>query len=444
VRKKTILTPALALIASATAIVMASTFFIYQSSFARREREWFELKLDAAVRQLEAGLTLAVWNLDRQAAEHLLQSVLEDIDYVSVRLESRDGLFAPLALSKPEAPDPAFVRTGNVAYGGHEIATFALGVDDRRIRERVESLRRMFGAATVVLEAVLAGALWLILWSTVLRPLRKLEEYAASVAEVPGDAPAAAGFDEIGNVEASVRTMVGQLERRYRELEQAQAGLNKSLAEKEVLLRELHHRVKNNLSIIYSLLYFQKERFEDPALTDMFVGLQNRIQAMALLHQRLCRAEDLNAIDLSAYLAEVAQAVSDSYSRPGDDGMIELETRLEPAVLDIEIALPCGLLVNELLSNAYRHAFPAGRPGKIVLHSGGCGDRLEVYVEDDGVGLGSAEEAGLGSAIVESLAAQMHGDLVRSSEEGRGTRVSIRFPGTRRLDGAAADPSGRG
>jgi HAMP domain-containing protein len=72
----------------------------------------------------------------------------------------------------------------------------------------------MFGAATVVLEAVLAGALWLILWSTVLRPLRKLEEYAASVAEVPGDAPAAAGFDEIGNVEASVRTMVGQLERR--------------------------------------------------------------------------------------------------------------------------------------------------------------------------------------------------------------------------------------
>lgn len=444
-RTKSILPIVLTATATITAAVMLLVFLIYQTSFSRREREWFDEKLDAAILQLEAGLMLPVWNLDREAARRILENTLRDPDFVSVRLESNDGLFKPLTLRETDAPEPAFIRSGVVVHGETPLAGFALGVDDSRVRERYRGLRLMFGAATLALEAVLAGALWLLLWQTVLRPLRKLEKYVSSVAvrSASEGEGAQKALNETESVAASVKSMVEQLERRYRDLETAQADLRDSLEEKEVLLRELHHRVKNNLGIIFSLLHFQKERFGDPEVDEMIVGLQNRVQAMAFLHQHLYRSDNLSAVDFSSYLRDLAEGIADSYDRPGG-GRIGLDLNLPPSTLDIEIALPCGLLVNELLANAYRHAFPDGRTGTISLQSGEDGDTFEVVVEDDGIGIQKATGTGLGSAIVESLASQIRGEISRESRDGSGTRVVVRFPRNRRLDGTLAHTHSRG
>ena len=416
-----------------TIAAMALVFVFYQDSFSRREREWFDAKLDAAILQLEAGLMLPVWNLDREAARRILEKALQDPDFISVRLESKDGLFEPLALREPEAPEPAFIRSGVVVRGDTPLASLVLGVDDSRVRERNRGLRIMFAAAILALEAALAGSLWLLLWLTVLRPLRKLEEYASSVAEGadPREKDRPAARNETESVAASVRAMVEQLERRYRDLQTAQKDLRASLREKEILLRELHHRVKNNLGIIYSLLHFQKERFGNPDVDEMIIGLQNRVQAMAFLHQHLYRSDNLSAVDFASYLRDLAEAIEDSYDRPGR-GRIGLELDLPPSTLDIEIALPCGLLVNELLTNAYRHAFPDGRDGKILLRSIAEGDTFEVSIQDDGVGMQAETGSGLGSAIIESLADQIRGTVSRESEADRGTRAAVRFPRERR------------
>ncbi len=162
--------------------------------------------------------------------------------------------------------------------------------------------------------------------------------------------------------------------------------LRASLREKESLLQEIHHRVKNNLQVISSLLSLQADQLDDPQARAAFRDSRNRVRAMAVLHERLYRSGRLDRIDFSRQVEMLCSNLFCSYGI--DPSCVRLELRLAEVWLDIERAMPCGLLLNELVSNALKHAFPDGRQGfvRVSLDAGPTGE-YTLIVADNGVGL---------------------------------------------------------
>jgi two-component sensor histidine kinase/CheY-like chemotaxis protein len=199
---------------------------------------------------------------------------------------------------------------------------------------------------------------------------------------------------------------------------EAEQQLKDSLREKNLLLQEVHHRVKNNLAIISSLLDMQSNAIDDPILSAALQESQGRIQSMSMIHELLYASTSLHDIDFAEYARGLAAEVSNSYGM--DSARIHLVFELEPLRFEIDRAIPCGLILNELLSNAFKYAFPKGRSGEIhiSLHlRNGC---IRLAVEDTGVGLGehSANQKSLGLNIVQILTRQLGATMVITSNQG--------------------------
>ncbi len=173
------------------------------------------------------------------------------------------------------------------------------------------------------------------------------------------------------------------------ENKRAQKAIQASLREKEALLREIHHRVKNNLQVISSLMSLQSERLLDAGARKMLKESQARIRSMAFIHEKLYQSRDLSKVDFASYIRSLASSLFQSYRL--DPGQVRLETDLEDVGIDINSAGPCGLLVNELISNALKHAFPAGRKGTVRIGLRRESDgTIMLRVADDGVGFPEA------------------------------------------------------
>lgn len=213
--------------------------------------------------------------------------------------------------------------------------------------------------------------------------------------------------------------------------------IDQSLREKEVLLREIHHRVKNNLQVISSLLNLQVASVSSEMARKGLIESQSRIQSMALLHQLLYQSEDLARIELGAYVRALVDYLVSTYSADSDR---VTATVIAPEVrLDLDRSIPCGLIVNELVTNCFRHAFPDGRSGHIWVELAGLeGDRLALEVRDDGIGMplgADAENAPtFGLQIARLLAHQLDGTM--DIERGGGTRVRTVFPIGQRRESA--------
>jgi len=222
---------------------------------------------------------------------------------------------------------------------------------------------------------------------------------------------------------AEQRALRNEMAMRARKEQELQAAL----AEKEVLLKEIHHRVKNNLQIISSLLSLQSGRVNDPAMQSLYEDSQNRVRSMALIHERLYRSDDLGRIDFGAYLDDLTRYLLNSY--PANRIAIVVES--EDIALDIDTAIPCGLIVNELVSNALKHAFPNERSGEIVIRMLRSGFKLlRLEVCDSGVGVPAQidlqHSTTLGLRLVNSLVRQLNGTIEVSSTNGMGFK--IQFP----------------
>ncbi len=198
------------------------------------------------------------------------------------------------------------------------------------------------------------------------------------------------------------------------ERKKAEDQLQASLREKEVLLREIHHRVKNNMQIISSLLNLQSRQVQDPHILEVFKESQRRIRSMALIHERLYQSADLSRIEFSQYLDNLAHRLFHSYQVDSD--RIRLSMRTEEVFLNVNTAIPCGLIVNELVSNALKHAFPAGRRGEVAIElaRNETGEFL-LRISDDGVGfpkdLDFRRTDTLGMQIVVTLVDQIDGTI---------------------------------
>lgn len=214
-------------------------------------------------------------------------------------------------------------------------------------------------------------------------------------------------------------------------LKKAHAEIEKSLSEKELLLKEIHHRVKNNLQVVSSLLDLQSRGIEDEAALSTFMEGQNRVKAMALIHQKLYQNENLSTIDFAEYAESLMKELSTIYpSAQGVKTNIQME---EGAHFDIDTAVPLGLILNELISNAYKYAFNGKGAGELNIAVVPLGDgKHQLTVSDTGTGLPEGFDFGkaksLGLRLVRRLAKQLYGTVDYS--RGQGAKFVVTFTDT--------------
>jgi len=208
----------------------------------------------------------------------------------------------------------------------------------------------------------------------------------------------------------------------------AQDALSSSLQEKDALLKEVHHRVKNNMQVVSSLLNLQLDFLPDEQARPIINDTQNRITAMALVHEKLYQSADLAHIDFADYLRELTANIIGTFSAAAQ--RIEFVLVAENVSLGVDTAIPCGLIINELVANAFKHGFPNGGPGTLTValrqlpHG-----RLELTVEDDGRGIPHgvdlAQTESLGMQLVYTLVQQLRGTITVDSRPGSGTRFHL-------------------
>jgi len=212
------------------------------------------------------------------------------------------------------------------------------------------------------------------------------------------------------------------------ERKQAEEQVQRSLDEKTVMLKEIHHRVKNNMQVISSLLNLQAREIADVSVRALFEESRNRISSMALIHERLYRSRDFAHVDFREYLKRLTEDIAQTFKRSGVNILVEMES----VELDVNAGIPCGLIVNELISNSLKHAFPGNRKGtiRVGIIRNGEGDNL-LFVADDGIGIAPDidyhNSTTLGLKLVYVLSGQIHGTIALSADGG--TKFSITFPG---------------
>ncbi|MBU7029835.1 MAG: PAS domain-containing protein [Theionarchaea archaeon] len=229
--------------------------------------------------------------------------------------------------------------------------------------------------------------------------------------------------DENGQVTHITGVMVDITERK-----RAEEKIKQSLHEKEVLLREIHHRVKNNLQVVSSLLNLQSEYVKDGQYKKMFGESQNRIQSMALIHEKLYQSENLAEIDFKEYIISLVNGLVRSYEVTADK--VSLVIEVEDVSLGIDTAIPCGLIINELVSNSLKHAFPDRRKGEITIRLRSINDMIELVVCDNGVGIPDDIDLktteSLGLDLVTTLAEyQLDGEI--TLDRSNGTAFTVTF-----------------
>jgi two-component sensor histidine kinase len=208
----------------------------------------------------------------------------------------------------------------------------------------------------------------------------------------------------------------------------AESNLKKSLEEKEILLKEVHHRVKNNMQIISSILKMQERLIDDPKLKSVLGESQNRIRSMALIHENLYRSETLANIKFGNYVQSLTTNLSRTYSDL--QGKISFRFNIDDVFLPIDVGIPCGLIINELISNSFKHAFIGRDKGSIAINLKVYdGNEYEIQVADDGVGMDESKiqdnSGSLGMRIVSRLIQQIEGTL--EYDLVGGTKYTIRF-----------------
>lgn len=239
------------------------------------------------------------------------------------------------------------------------------------------------------------------------------------------------------HLEEEVQRRTRALQNEIAERRRTEGQLKRSLEEKEALLKEVHHRVKNNLQIISSLLRLQQQHIGDPEARRAFSDSQNRVRTMALVHDLLYRSAEVSRISAKEYLSGIVNTLMSSESGAAS---VDCNVQVADLELKIDVAIPCGLVLNELTTNALRHAFPPGASApkegrKIwVAFTGapeGAGIAARLTIEDNGKGLPEGFDmkntSSLGLQLVLSLVTQLEG-TIETAPSGRGARLVITFP----------------
>jgi len=364
------------------------------------------------------------------------RSVFGLLDSAGNMLSRRDVAFPPLAdLPTFDHPQTQLQRASFRTTGADGVSR--LYVLEPLLEERLFVLLGVPTAAALdpltwraaQLVLLTAGVLWFGLERLVIRWLRYLERitslYAAGRRSVRPERIIAAPAEmrSLGETFARMADLIDAHERELRE----------SVAQKDMLVREVHHRVKNNLQLVMSLLSLHGRRVRDPRAELAFTEVRERITALATLHRRLYESETLESVDLKWFIEDLcAELRKGGYASARS---VRLEVDLPSMELAADAAVPLGLLVTEAVSNAFKHAFTGRQHGLVRLTARSEDGQLVMSIVDDGFGLAGQQvselKPGLGRSLMESFARQLGGqiDVVSTAE---GTTVTLRFPLERR------------
>ena len=293
-----------------------------------------------------------------------------------------------------------------------------------------DSVRTVYaGTGLVACITMLVGALIAFYFARNLtKPLQSLQVYAHKVAA--GAVTARAQIktnDEIEDLADSINSMVESMEKSQEKIRES-VGQEASLREKEILLREIHHRVKNNMQILSSLIRLQVRQADTEALKDVLCESEARIRSMGLLHEKLYQSDSVSDIELNGYLRTLTNEIQRMNNRHG--GKIEIRLNVDDIRLGLDTALPCGLIVTELVTNSMKYAFPDRKEGVILVSVTDTAEgEYSLVVWDNGVGFPAefdiTKAKSLGMRLVNMLTAQLNGEVVTTGD--RGTRTELKF-----------------
>jgi two-component sensor histidine kinase len=202
--------------------------------------------------------------------------------------------------------------------------------------------------------------------------------------------------------------------------------LRDAVEQKSVLIREIHHRVKNNLQVVMSLLSLQVGRVQDPSARQALMQAQARINALVVVHRILHEIEFQPTVDLKRIISELGHQIAEGMS--GNNSKLVYNENLVSVTVSGDFAIPLALFVTEVLTNTFKHAFPLGRAGTISLSLTSSGDQMHLVIADDGEGYDdSSESSGLGRRLIQSLAQQIQGRVETITAPGKGTRTELTF-----------------
>lgn len=207
------------------------------------------------------------------------------------------------------------------------------------------------------------------------------------------------------------------------DLKLTQAELELRLAEKDTLLREVHHRVKNNLQAIWGVIQVERSRLSDAEARERLEVIGHRLSVLGAIHQQLYASGNLQRIDCAQNLEQLGLRLADLHGREGIDILVDAD----PVLCDLDTALPIGLIANELINNCYRHAFPDGAGGRIEVSLRDRENEIELEVADDGAGMTPAQSSGIGTIIVDALVGQINGE-VSTVTGATGTTITVIIP----------------
>ncbi len=219
-----------------------------------------------------------------------------------------------------------------------------------------------------------------------------------------------------------------KIEKTVLALNNTQATLLARNAENELLLKEIHHRVKNNLEVVSSLLELQSNQIDDAHTKEAMLASQNRVHSIGIVHQKLYQGENLGAIEMKDYFINLSESILDSFSA---HKRVQVECAMSKLSLDIDTAVPLGLIVNELLTNTIKYAFPQGQSGKVQIKlEQGANGNLQMLVSDNGVGKGGTiKGTGFGGQLISLLTRQLGGTM--KEDKSNGTHIFFEFKSIR-------------
>jgi len=231
---------------------------------------------------------------------------------------------------------------------------------------------------------------------------------------------ASAIYDKTGSFVMSRSIVVDITEQK-----QFDEQLSRSLKEKETLLKEIHHRVKNNMQVISSLLFMQARALKDPEMIEIFNESQNRIKSLALIHEKLYQSDDLDRIDYGDYIKKIIDYLFQSYKATSHNITVKLD--ISEIYLHIDKAMPCSLIINEMISNSLKHAFPDGQKGEITIEMFFDSDMYHLNYSDNGIGLPDGfileRSSSLGMQLIKGLIGQLGGKMEIIRNCGTGYRM---------------------
>lgn len=217
-----------------------------------------------------------------------------------------------------------------------------------------------------------------------------------------------------------------QTQKSHQLLTEKNQVVEKALAEREILLKEIHHRVKNNLQIISSLLSLQSKSTQDSSAQDAIAESRNRVKSMSLIHEQLYQVDTMSGVDMKPYLDRLITSLTSSYGI--DIERIAVNVQCDPIWLDVDSAIPLGLIINELVSNSMKYAFPGKRSGEITIALLDRKEQLSLTVTDTGVGFSEAQQNGhsFGLSMIRSLMRKLKAEMNMTSTDGTTVQLTIR------------------